>query len=113
MHVARHVRTHVDHRLPRLAAIDRGVVAGIAVAKTVIDSAGEQTRIGPAPMEHSHLMAVVHRQLHRMPTYERRPTNEQQPHNTSTPWNHGLPVTVTSTSRSHGTHGPRSAGAEI
>jgi hypothetical protein len=49
----------------------------------MIDFVGEQTRIGPASMEHGHLMAVLHRQLHRMPTYERRPTNEQQPHNTS------------------------------
>ena len=54
-------------------------------------------------MEHSHLMAVVHRELHRMPTYERRPTNEQQPHNTY-PWNRGLPVGGDKHLRCHGTH---------
>ena len=47
MHVARHIRTYVDRRIPRLVDVDGAVAAGNTVAEAVVDAAGEQIRIGP------------------------------------------------------------------
>ena len=80
VHVTGQVGSHVDEGVPRLGAGQGRVVTGVAVTEAVLDSALQQVRVGPTPMEHRDLVTGGDGLLHQVASDKGRPTDDEQPH---------------------------------